>query len=162
MVILHEGDRAELKGFASDYYSETKRRLTNLFSAPRVTEVRDRLLEDRLIHKSSRGEPMRSKSEVVIADQFAAAGVDYEYETPLVAPDGSTRWPDFTLTDSDTGRIVYWEHCGMMQVPDYRERWRRKLAWYRAQGILPMVTEDDPRGGIDAHAIRARIDALFA
>jgi hypothetical protein len=173
IVILHEGDRAELKSYASDYFSETKRRLTNLFVPPRPTAIRDRFLEDRLIHTSSRGEPMRSKSEVIIADQLFAAGVDYEYETPLQAPSGSTRWPDFTLIDADTGRTIYWEHCGMLQDPHYRARWERKLDWYRSQGILPIedgpadapcvlvVTEDDDKGGISSQAIRQRIESLF-
>jgi hypothetical protein len=173
IVILHQGDRAELKSYASDYFSETKRRLTNLFVPPRLTAIRDRFLEDRLIHTSSRGEPMRSKSEVIIADQLFAAGIEYEYETPLQAPNGSTRWPDFTVVDSDTGRTIYWEHCGMLQDPHYRARWERKLHWYRDQGILRIedspadaprvlvVTEDDDKGGISSQAIRQRIDSLF-
>ena len=37
IVILHEGDRSALKDYASDYYSETKRRLTNLFVPPKIT-----------------------------------------------------------------------------------------------------------------------------
>jgi hypothetical protein len=174
IVILHQGDRSELRRFASDYFSETKRRLTNLFVPPRLTAIQDRFLEERLIHKSSRGEPMRSKSEVIIADQLAAAGIDYEYEVPLVAPDGSTRWPDFTIEDADTGRTVYWEHCGLLGVPEYDERWARKQAWYRTQGIvsdegsepgaahLLVVTEDDERGGISSQAIKELIEKVFA
>lgn len=173
IVILHEGDRAELRKFASDYYSETKRRLTNLFVPPRLTAIEDRFLEERLIHKSGRGEPMRSKSEVIIADQLAAAGIDYEYEVPLVAPNGSTRWPDFTIDDADTGRTIFWEHCGMLGTPEYEERWARKQQWYRGQGILRseeaepgaprllVVTEDDEKGGISSHAIKELIASLF-
>lgn len=173
IVLLHEGDCAELKSYASDYFSETKRRLTNVFVPPKLTAIRDRFLEDRLIHTSSRGEAMRSKSEVIIADQLFAAGVDYEYEAPLQDSAGSTRWPDFTLVDSDTGRTIYWEHCGMLQDPHYRARWERKLDWYRKQLILPIddspadaarilvVTEDDEKGGISSQAIRQRIELLF-
>lgn len=172
IVILHEGDRSGLRSYASDYFSDTKRRLTNLFVAPSLTKLDDRFLEERLIHRSSRGEPMRSKSEVIIADRLAAAGIDYEYEVPLVAPDGTTRWPDFTIEDADSGRTLYWEHCGMLGDPDYRRRWERKREWYRSQGILPVaenpsatralvVTEDDERGGIDSHEITQLIDTLF-
>ena len=172
IVILHEGDRSGLRNYASDYFSETKRRLTNLFVPPRLTQLDDRFLEERLIHRSSRGEPMRSKSEVIIADRLAAAGVDYEYEVPLVAPDGTTRWPDFTIEDADSGRTLYWEHCGMLGDPQYRRRWERKLVWYREQGIVLVdqnpsaaralvVTEDDPRGGIDSHQITELIASLF-
>lgn len=172
IVILHQGDRSELKKFASDYFSETKGRLTNLFVPPRVTQLHDRFFEDRLIHTSSRGEPMRSKSEVIIADLLAAAGIEYEYEAALMAPDGSTRWPDFTVVDADSGRIFYWEHCGMLGDPEYAERWARKLKWYASHGIVPhddapgatrslVVTEDDEKGGISSQAIKERIADLF-
>lgn len=173
IVILHQGDRADFRNYASDYYSETKRRLTNLFVPPRLTTIQDRFLEERLIHKSGRGEPMRSKSEVIIADQLAAAGIDYEYESPLSAPDGSTRWPDFTIQDDDSGRMIYWEHCGMLGIPEYDERWARKQVWYADQGILRtdeaesgasrvlVVTEDDTKGGISSQAIKELISSLF-
>jgi hypothetical protein len=134
--------------------------------------VRDRFLEDRLIHRSGKGEPMRSKSEVIIADALVAAGVDYEYETKLIGLDGETRWPDFIISDSESGATYYWEHCGMLMDPDYAKRWERKRSWYRSQKILPLeegggergtlvVTRDDERGGIDSHAIRHKIEELF-
>ena len=78
-----------------------------------------------------------------------------------------------TLVDSDSGRTIYWEHCGMLQDPQYRARWERKLDWYRTQGILPIeegsaesprvlvVTEDDDKGGISSQAIRQRIESLL-
>ena len=171
IVILHQGDRSELKKYASDYFSETKRRLTNLFVPPRVGQLHDRFFEDRLIHTSGRGEPMRSKSEVIIADQLTAAGIDYEYEAALVTQDG-TRWPDFTIADADSGRIYYWEHCGMLNDPEYAERWAKKRKWYASQGIVPheeapdatrvlVVTEDDEKGGISSQAIKELIANLF-
>jgi len=52
----------------------------------------------------------------------------------------------------------------MMQQPDYRRRWEAKLAWYRAQGVLPytdgggpngtlIITQDDMHGGIQSNEI---------
>lgn len=38
-----------------------------------LTAVHDRFLEDRLIHKSSRGRTHALEAEVIIADQLAAA-----------------------------------------------------------------------------------------
>jgi len=38
-----------------------------------------------------------------------------------------TSYPDFTLANADTGRLVYWEHLGLMSDPDYRRRWQQKL-----------------------------------
>ena len=89
-----------LKRFASDYFSETKRRLTNLFAPPSPVQIRDRFFEEKLIHRSARAEPMRSKSEVIIADALTAAGVPYEYETPLVLGN-EMRSPDFTIEDAE-------------------------------------------------------------
>ena len=168
IVVLHQGPLSELWKYASDQYSEMKSRLTNLFVAPSVVQVGDRYLEERLIHRSSKGEPMRSKSEVIIADQLAAAGIDYEYETKFVGLDGTTRLPDFTIVDDDSGRTYYWEHCGMLGDPGYAKKWAAKLEWYRAQEILPhedgggergtlIVTEDDTKGGISSQAIKELI-----
>jgi hypothetical protein len=171
IVVVHQGPRSELWKYASDDFSEMKSRLTNLFVAPSLVKVGDRYLEERLIHRSSKGEPMRSKSEVIIADQLAAAGIDYEYETKLVI-DGKTKLPDFTIVDDDSGRTYYWEHCGMLGDPAYAKKWSEKLGWYRASGILPheegggprgtlIVTEDDKHGGISSQAIKELIASVF-
>jgi AAA domain/UvrD-like helicase C-terminal domain len=172
IVILHEGDLADLRRYASDYYSETGRRSTNLFVSPKPVQIEDRFLEERLIHRSGKGEPMRSKSEVIIAECLATAGIDYQYEVPLTGTDGKTRWPDFMIQDDASGVTYYWEHCGMLTVPEYAERWERKLCWYREQDILPLetgggeggtliVTRDDIRGGISSDEIKQLIEATF-
>ncbi|MGO9849414.1 MAG: hypothetical protein ACLPKT_23250, partial [Methylocella sp.] len=62
--------------------------------------------------------------------------VEYGYEQPLTIG-GVTKYPDFTIEDAEAGRNFYWEHCGMLHVPSYRRRWEEKLAWYKANGILP-------------------------
>ena len=171
LVILHEGDRSELKKYASDYYSETKRRLTNLFAPPSPVAIRDRFFEERLIHRSGRGEPMRSKSEVIIAEALDAAGIDYEYELSLTMA-GDTRSPDFTIADAESGKTYYWEHCGMLGDAGYARRWEAKQQWYRENGVLPIeegggphgsliVTEDDDKGGFDAYAIKQKIAVIF-
>jgi hypothetical protein len=89
-------------------------------------------LEDKLIHRSARGNLVSSKSEVVIADALYDAekefGIRYFFERALIAPDGSTRWPDFSVEDRN-GQTWFWEHCGMLDQPDYVARWKGKLAW---------------------------------
>ncbi len=168
VVILHQGPRAELRKFSSDDRSETARRLTNLFDIPKPIEIEGRFYEDRLIHRTSRREMVRSKSEVIIADRLAAHNVDYAYEQPL-SIGNATKYPDFTVEDMESGESYYWEHCGMLHVPQYRRRWEEKLAWYRANGILPreegvgdrgilIITQDGSNGSIDA----ANIDRLIA
>ncbi len=167
VVILHQGPRAELRKFSSDDRSETARRLTNLFEVPRPVEIDGRFYEEKLIHRTSRREMVRSKSEVIIADRLAAHGVDYAYEEPLTLGN-TTKYPDFTIEDMESGENYYWEHCGMLHVPQYRRRWEEKLAWYRGNKILPsaegggergvlILTQDGVNGSIDA----ANIDRLI-
>lgn len=172
IVVLHQGELHNLRRFSEDYYSESARRLTNLFRPPSPAEVRDRFLEEGLIHRTRTGECVRSKSEVIIADLLYSKGVEYAYEAPLLGKDGLPRYPDFTIIDDASGQTVYWEHLGMMRVPSYRERWLRKLEWYREQGILPytegggpngvlVTSEDDAQGGIDSGHIERLIDEVL-
>ena len=127
-----------------------------------------------LIHRTKRDDLVRSKSEVIIANELLAQGIDrYEYEAALPLPDGRTRYPDFTIVDDDTGERYYWEHLGLLHNPDYETRWNRKLEAYRDACILPhdegggkagtlIVTRDDERGGIDAKAIAELIHEVLA
>ncbi len=169
VVILHQGDRTELQQYRSHYYSDVARRVTNLFGTPGLVEIRERLLDATLVHLSRDGNPKRSKSEAVIANELLAEGVDFEYEAPLEGESGGTRYPDFTIEGDDPGELFYWEHCGLLEVPEYRRRWETKKDWYRTQDILPLeegggengtllVTEDELEGGIDSHAIRDLIN----
>ena len=95
------------------------------------------------------------------------------YEEELAAPGSNgrdLRLPDFTVHVG--GEVFYWEHCGMLTVPEYAERWERKLEWYRQEKVLPLeggggeratliVTRDDPQGGIDSAEIRDLIGQVF-
>jgi hypothetical protein len=172
VVILHQGDRHELKQYSVDYHSESAQRLTNLFQTPRPVRLQDRFLEDGLIHRTRRGDSVRSKSEVIISDLLYSKEIEYEYELRLTGKDGSVRYPDFTIEDEEMGQVIYWEHLGMMRIPAYRRRWEHKLAWYRRQGILPeeegdgpdgvlIVTQDDERGGIDVGEIERLVDRVL-
>ena len=135
--------------------------------APQPVEIDGRFYEEKLIHRTSRREMVRSKSEVIIADRLAAHGIDYAYEQSLTIGI-TTKYPDFTIEDMESGETYYWEHCGMLHVPQYRRRWEEKLAWYRANKILPseegggergvlILTQDGANGSIDA----ANIDRLI-
>jgi AAA domain/UvrD-like helicase C-terminal domain len=168
IVILHQGPRTELRKYSSDDRSETARRLTNLFVAPSPILINGHFFEEYLIHRTTRGEMVRSKSEVIIADHLANRGVEYAYERPLTI-DAVTKYPDFTVEDMESGLTFYWEHCGMLHVPSYRRRWEEKLEWYRTHGILPLgegsgengtliITRDEANGGIDS----AKITKLIA
>ena len=116
------------------------------------------------IHRTSRGERVRSKSEAIIANELCSSMIEYEYEAPLTLSDGTWVKPDFTI-QRPNGAPIYWEHLGMLNDPDYRQRWEDKLYRYQQSNILPadrggrddgtlIVTRDDVNGGIDTSTIR--------
>jgi hypothetical protein len=76
---------------------------------------------------------------------LASAQVQFEYEKPLILG-GTTRYPDFTIEDEISGRTMYWEHLGMLDRPDYKAAWIKKLAWYRANDVLPIEEGGGERG----------------
>ena len=143
VVILHEGTVDELVELAHPRYSETTRRLTDLFvaSTPYVFEVDGvpQPFDRNLIHVASNGQMVRSKNEVIVADilEKVVPG-KWRYEVLLTGDDGSWCRPDFTITRS-SGLPVYWEHLGKMNQPSYARRWAEKLDWYRTNGILPAL-----------------------
>jgi ATP-dependent exoDNAse (exonuclease V) alpha subunit len=145
VIVLHQGSATDLQKLSAEEYTSTKARLTNLFVAPSPIKVGSRFLERNLIHITVRGEAVRSKSEVIIANLLHAKNVHYGYETPLEIG-GVTKYPDFTIEDDDTGISYYWEHCGMLSDPGYRARWAEKKEWYRENGILPAEEGGGPNG----------------
>ena len=172
IVILMQGSPIQLQRLSSELYSEVAGRLTNLFVPPDPIQIDKKFLEDRLIHRTTRGELVRSKSEVIIANLLHANGIDYRYEEPLEI-DGVTKFPDFTIEDDDTGERYYWEHLGMLSDKAYRRRWEEKVEWYKGHGISPqedgggpmgalIVTEDSADGGIDSEAVSSLIMSLFS
>ena len=176
LVILHEGPLVEYRRYAGDEHSEIARRMTNLFADPLPREVtvnaKQLFIEEGLIHRTERGDLVRSKSELVIADKLHARGIDYAYEQPLVLSNGRTRYPDFTIADHARGVTFYWEHLGMLDNPGYRARWEAKRAEYLECGIGPhedgggpegtlIETRDEPGGRLDAAAIALVIDGVI-
>jgi hypothetical protein len=171
VIVLHQGSATDLQRLSAERFSATATRLTNLFGPPRPVAVGGTFLEDRLIHRTSSGEAVRSKSEVIIANLLHAKGIDYHYEHPLELGD-VVKYPDFTIEDDNAGITYYWEHCGMLHDPAYRRRWDEKQQWYRQHGIVPLqdgggpkgtliVTRDQPDGGIDSPQIAALIGRVF-
>ena len=171
VVIFHQGSAIALQKLSSEQHSATATRLTNLFRSPDPIPVGDAFLEKGLIHVTTRGDAVRSKSEVIIATILTGRKINYSYESPLEL-DGIVKYPDFTIEDDDSGTTYYWEHCGLMHDEAYRRRWQEKQNWYRRHQILPIeegggangsliVTFDRSDGGIDARAIEEMVQSIF-
>ena len=89
------------------------------------------------IHTTSGGETVRSKSEWMIAEALHSFGIPYQYEAPLLLPDGSCVRPDFRCLNVRTRRVFIWEHFGKMGDPDYAASAMRKRSQYEAAGYFP-------------------------
>jgi hypothetical protein len=172
VTLLHQGDLTDLRKYSEPAHSESAARSTNLFSLPDPAEVDGRFLEANLIHRTRKGFLVRSKSELIIADLLYSKEIDFEYERPLKAADGTWRSPDFTIVDDTTGTTYYWEHLGMLRRPSYRRKWSEKLEWYRREGVLPhkegggpngtlVTTEDGADGSISSAEIESLVDELL-
>lgn len=152
--ILYNKAAGEIRKYAQESASELARRFSNLFATPSPCEVEGELFDAALIHRTHNGEWVRSKSEVIIANELAHAGIDYAYEKPLELPDGSRWLPDFTILRN--GEPVYWEHLGLLDDPAYKRRWEAKKASYARNGISGekgnLVITRDVRGSIDCGA----------
>lgn len=86
-------------------------------------------------HFTTRGERVRSKSEVIIADALGQLGVPYKYEVPLLLGDREIR-PDFCCLNVRTRHEYFWEHLGMLDDADYVTRNCRKLEAYLNNGYF--------------------------
>ena len=172
IIILHQGDFKDFWKFTKGEYSETGRRLTDLFVEPTLKFINKKYYDTNYIQVSEKGEFMISKSEVIIADKLHYNKIPYVYEAEITDDRGIAIHPDFTIEDDDTGITYYWEHLGLLIKDDYRSSWRRKQEWYKRNDILDynenpdadkqlITTRDKPDGGIDSLEIKKIIDDLF-
>jgi hypothetical protein len=166
LVILYNEEAYHLRNYSSKAYSDIARRFTNLFENPEIVEYQKKFYENNLIHKTARGELVRSKSEVIIADALFDFKIDYAYEKELNLGEDGIKSPDFTIEDAESGVLFYWEHCGMMTDEKYRRRWETKSNLYAKHGIVEgenlIVSYDDANGSIDSQKIRNLIRKYLA
>jgi len=162
MKVLAEKKIKVLKGFVNQYpdkhietiYEELNPERKNLIS-PLLTDVQEmaRQFEEEtyeqaamysgnLKFETERGELVRSKSEVIIANilHYNRKDVLYKYERPLnlkIRGMAKIVYPDFTIMNMHTGRIIYWEHAGRMDDLEYADEFVRKMNTYINNGLFP-------------------------
>lgn len=185
--ILHQGPFENYLALRQYVFSDIASRFTNLLRTPRPEPVilasdvpkglagsQRTFLEERLIHRTLRGEMVSSKNELAIANilfSFERQGLlSYRVEPQLPFDDGYGRWADFLIEAN--GKVWYWEHCGMMSDEQYRKRWERKKALYQKNGYSIysesnhegqlVVTEDGSEQGLDSQLIEKIILGLLS
>lgn len=124
-----------------------------------VTWTGHPFFEESPVYTTARGERVRSKSEVLIADALTRHNIPYRYEYPLtlhaadkaVSKTTLTFYPDFLCLNKRTRAEFYWEHFGLMDSPEYVNNATNKLRIYAENKIFPgknliltMETKEEP------------------
>ncbi len=111
-----------------------------------------------------KGERVRSKSEVIIADRLFAKGIPYKYECPLWVGNGLIH-PDFTILRMSDRKVVYHEHCGKMTDPEYTKDIPERANKYTRIGIFQgdrlFYTFESAECPLDIEALDAFIENNF-
>lgn len=159
LVILYNDDFRTLLKFSSDYYSDLARRCTDLFTNPKYINIENQgWYEEGKIHRTKAGIMVRSKSEVIIANELENAGLEWHYENDgkYIVINGNKYLPDFVIYHN--GNIFYWEHLGLRNDKAYEARWQKKEKDYKTlKDIILKTTEDEDNGAIDCEKILAII-----
>jgi hypothetical protein len=130
------------------YAAEQYQRITNSYP-----------VADRFVTK--RGEAVRSKSELIIADLLADHDLTYYYELPLELSGGAVAFPDFSIVDQGSRKMVYWEHFGLTDDFNYSVKMAAKLNAYERSGIFPgenlIMTMESRDCPLDVGLVKAKI-----
>ena len=116
------------------------------------------------IYPTKKGDMVRSKSEVILADMYLDMGIPYRYEQ-VIKLGKDTFSPDFTLLDKKRRKEIYHEHFGRMDDPVYRERNLKKIDDYRRNGIFfgknLIATFEGDGAVLNMHDVREMITEIF-
>lgn len=98
---------------------------------------------------SARGDRVRSKSEVIIANALFHFNIPYRYEFPhrlrasSLFRDGCSKKkaitisPDFTCLNKKNRKEFIWEHFGLIDDPAYASNMALKLEEFQRNGFFP-------------------------
>lgn len=123
----------EYKDLLGKIYYSQKDELTRWMNEPYKKNTSH---PEDLIHDTIAGYNVRSKSEALIVSYLTKYQIPHRYDCLLNIGDVYV-FPDFTIRHPKTGEIIYWEHFGMVDKPEYLETFIRKIRNYISVGILP-------------------------
>lgn len=125
---------------------------------------------ENLIFETEKGEMVRSKSEVIIANLLYQNEKDllYKYERPLELKNGRENHvvhPDFTILNIHTGKITYWEHAGRMDDFKYLNDHIHKMYLYEANQLFTgehvIVTYETTNTPLNIQSVKRYIQRLI-
>lgn len=111
---------------------------------------------EELVHRAKDGTMMRSKSEVVIANELINYGIPFIYELPVDVM-GFIMHPDFMFYSFSRMKPMIWEHAGMIGDAGYKKGFEDRMDDYMRAGLAPctdiILTFDTTDGHVDAELI---------
>lgn len=128
-------ENPEIQELLSPMYKPLRKDLAEWMNAPYKKSKHE---AENLIHPTSAGFYVRSKSEEMIAECLLKHKIPFRYECELIIGK-EVYYPDFTIRHPKTGELFYWEHFGLMDDPKYRRKNYLKLQRYGNYGIIPTV-----------------------
>ena len=163
LILLIEDNVSWLMDYTKPQASILAKRNSNLFKYSVRLDKEEIPYVEGLIHKTLKPNLIvRSKSEVIIANQLYEKDIKFDYEK-MIQENGRRCIPDFTFEDA-SGDTILWEHLGLLNNPAYRESWERKLAFYKSigyvEGVNLFTTRDHENGSIDSLEIAEVIKKL--
>lgn len=119
---------------------------------------------DAPVYITMRGERVRSKSEMIIADRLYANNIPYRYECPLIL-NGILIHPDFTILRIPDRKELYLEHCGRIGDEDYSDDFVDRINLYSDNGIVVgdrlFLTFETVNKPLDVRTIDRLISGVF-
>jgi len=139
-------------------------------SGSRFTQSENPHHPEHLKHRTSFGLIVRSRIEAAAAELAYSRGYYIMYEKRVILHDEEGNlhvYPDFILCENKNSPDVtwiYWEHLGLLDMEDYRERTMLKLRLFPQNGILPgrnlILTTDGMNESIDLMAVSNVLDSI--
>lgn len=164
----------EKQGEIFSAYPEEIKKLVNRFEISDdeyvhnwLSEEYERKLigEDVPFYETDKGERVRSKSELTIANTLLKRGIPYKYECPLLLRNGWVVYPDFTTLNVRERKTLYWEHRGMMDDFEYSRNAVQKNKVYMRDGIVVgrnlIITEETSNHPLGTDEINIIISQLL-
>lgn len=141
------GEESVYREFLSPLFQPKSKELQEWMNEPYEKNQKH---PENLIHKTSLGICVRSKSEALIATYLHINKIPFRYECKLILGN-QVYYPDFMIRHPKTGEYFYWEHFGKMDEPQYCRKTASKIQTYSLNGIIPTIhlittyeTKDNP------------------
>lgn len=120
---------------------------------------------DSLVYQTKKGDKVRSKSELIIANMLFDMDIPYRYECLLELRGGKEFYPDFTIMLPDSGKLVYFEYFGLMDDPEYAADAINKIGKYAAAGICFgdnfLAAFESSKTPLDPDSVRLMFESLL-